>query len=188
MALTFESSTLPDVLLITPTVHQDGRGWFLEAYKVSEWVAFGVQAPFLQDNHSCSTCGTLRGLHFQRAPKAQAKLVRVIQGEIFDVAVDIRKGSPSFGQWVGATLSAENKQMIYVPVGFAHGFCVTSETAEVLYKVTEEYSPNHEEGIIWNDPDIAVLWPIRAPILSQKDRVYPRLKDRETSFTWKGVP
>jgi dTDP-4-dehydrorhamnose 3,5-epimerase len=159
----------------------------METYKTSEWAAFGVKEPFVQDNHSHSTRGTLRGLHFQKPPAAQAKLVRVIQGEIFDLAVDIRKGSPSYGQWVGATLSSENKQMLYIPVGFAHGFCVTSETAEVLYKVTADYSPEHEDGMIWNDPEITVPWPIRAPILSRKDESYPHLKNMETPFIWKGT-
>lgn len=186
MPFTFERCSIPDILIITPKIYPDSRGWFMETYKESEWITFGIKETFVQDNHSKSPYGALRGLHFQKPPVAQAKLVRVIQGEIFDVAIDIRKGSPSYGQWVSATLSSENKQMLYVPVGFAHGFCVTSETAEVLYKVTEEYSHQHEEGIIWNDPEIAVPWPIRAPILSEKDGDYPHLKDIETPFIWKG--
>jgi dTDP-4-dehydrorhamnose 3,5-epimerase len=187
MSFQFERSAIPDVLLATPKVHVDPRGWFMESHKFSEWSAYGVTEAFLQENHSYSTYGTVRGLHFQRPPKAQAKLVRVIQGAVFDVAVDIRKGSPTYGQWVGTTLSAENKRMIYVPAGFAHGFCVTSETAELIYKVTSEYAPNHEGGVIWNDPKIAIEWPIHAPVLSQKDEVYPLLAEMETPFVWKGI-
>jgi dTDP-4-dehydrorhamnose 3,5-epimerase len=187
VASTFERTAIPDVLLISPRVHLDERGWFMESYKASEWTAFGVQASFIQDNHSRSSYGTIRGLHFQRPPKAQAKLVYVVQGAIFDVAVDIRAGSPTYGRWVGATLSAENHQKLYVPVGFAHGFCVMSETAEVLYKVTNDYSPEHEGGILWNDPDIAVAWPVSTPILSKKDCAYPCLKTIEPFFIGKEI-
>jgi dTDP-4-dehydrorhamnose 3,5-epimerase len=159
----------------------------MESYKASAWGTFGITDAFVQDNHSYSTYGTLRGLHFQRPPKAQAKLVRVIQGAIFDVAVDIRKGSPTYGQWVGETLSAENQKMFYVPTGFAHGFCVISETAEVLYKVTAAYAPDREGGIPWNDPDLAIVWPIHTPVLSEKDGAYPPLAEIEPPFIWKGA-
>lgn len=185
MAFRFERLSLPDVILIEPNVHRDERGFFMEAYKFSEFAALGIQERFVQDNHSRSPRAVLRGLHYQRNPMAQGKLVRVLEGEIFDVAVDIRKGSPTYGRWVGMTLSAADKQMLYVPDGFAHGFCVLSETADVLYKVTREYSAGHDQGIIWNDPDIAIDWPIRDPIISKKDASHPRLKETDTGFVYK---
>ncbi len=182
MPLECERLSLPGVLLFIPTVHRDERGHFFESYKCSDFSHFGVREQFLQDNQSDSIYATLRGLHFQKPPKAQAKLVRALHGEIFDVAVDIRKGSPSYGRWVGVRLSSENKKMLYLPVGFAHGFCVISERAEVLYKVSEEYSPQHEGGMLWNDPDLAIEWPIPTPVLSKKDTVYPRLKEIDSPF------
>ena len=149
----------------------------MESYKYSEFFAFGIKERFVQDNHSRSKKGVLRGLHYQRHPKAQGKLVRVVVGEIFDVAVDLRLNSPTYGKWVGERLSAENKRMLYIPPGFAHGFCVLSEEAEVLYKTTEEYSPDHDAGIIWNDPEIGIDWPIERPILSPKDAALPMLRE-----------
>jgi dTDP-4-dehydrorhamnose 3,5-epimerase len=145
----------------------------METYKRSEFEAAGLTVTLVQENHSRSSAGTLRGLHYQREPKAQGKLVRVVRGEVFDVAVDIRKGSPTFGQWVGVTLSADNRKSIYVPPGFAHGFCVVSPDADVIYKTTEEYAPDHELGIPWNDPALGIDWPVAAPTLSERDRHWP---------------
>jgi dTDP-4-dehydrorhamnose 3,5-epimerase len=185
MPFQFERLSIPDVIVITPAVHRDERGFFMESYKWSEFAAAGIPERFVQDNRSKSGHAVLRGLHYQKIPKAQGKLMQVTQGEIFDVAVDIRKGSPAYGKWVGMKLTANNAQMLYVPAGFAHGFCVLSETAEVTYKVTDEYSPEHEAGIVWNDPDIAVAWPVTQPILSRRDADYPRLKGLDTGFVFK---
>jgi len=187
MPFQFKSLEIPGVILIEPQVFSDERGFFMEAYKYSEFASFGITERFVQDNHSRSKKGVLRGLHYQNPPKAQGKLVRVISGEIFDVAVDIRKGSPTFGKWVGIKLSAENKRMLYIPPGFAHGFCVLSDIAEVLYKTTEEFAPECEAGIIWDDPDIGIDWPIKTPILSPKDAKWPRLKDAVNGFVYQGV-
>jgi len=175
MTFQFQELRLPDVMLIEPRAYRDSRGFFMELYKASEFAANGIPQTFVQDNHSHSHRGVLRGLHFQERPKAQGKLVMALQGEIFDVAVDIRPDSPTFGQWVGQVLSAEKLRMLYVPAGFAHGFCVLSEEARVVYKVTEEYAPEHDRGIVWNDPDIGIQWPISEPILSPKDTQLPLL-------------
>jgi len=156
----------------------------METYKHSEFSAFGIKEHFLQDNHSRSAKGVLRGLHYQNPPKAQGKLVRVILGEVFDVAVDIRKGSPTYGRWVGVVLSSENKRLLYIPPGFAHGFCVLSDVAEVLCKVTEEYAPECEAGIIWNDPGIGIEWPIKHPIISSKDAQWPTLREAVNGFNY----
>ena len=180
MAFEFKKLSIPDVILVEPKVFDDERGFFLEGYKKSEFFANGIDVEFNQDNHSKSTKGVLRGLHYQLPPKAQAKLVRCIQGEIFDVAVDIRKNSPTFGKWVGEKLSAENKKMLFIPEGFAHGFVVLSETAELLYKASNEYSKEHDRGVLWNDKEISVEWGIDfEPILSEKDKHQPLLKDIE---------
>ncbi len=173
--------------MIIPKRFEDERGFFLESYKASEFEAQGIRAQFVQDNHSYSTQGVLRGLHYQRPPKAQAKLVRVLRGDIFDVAVDIRQGSPTYGQWIGATLSANDGRMLYVPCGFAHGFCVLSKEADVIYKVTAEYAPETEGGLLWNDPDIGIRWPIHSPDLAKKDTDYPLLKNSEVVFTYSGA-
>lgn len=170
---------LADVLMIEPDIFRDQRGFFLETYHERKYRAAGIPpapAIFVQDNHSRSTQGTLRGLHAQRR-HPQGKLVRVIQGEIFDVAVDIRRGSPTFKRWVGVYLSAEDFRQIYVPPGFAHGFCVLSEIAEVEYKCTDFYDPTDEFGIAWNDPEIGITWPLREPILSDRDRAAPSLAE-----------
>jgi dTDP-4-dehydrorhamnose 3,5-epimerase len=173
MPFIFEPTEIPDVVLIAPRVHGDARGFFMETYKRSEFAAAGIDVPLVQENHSRSSAGTLRGLHYQCEPKAQGKLVRVVRGEIYDVAVDIREGSPTFGRWVAATLSAENHKSLYVPPGFAHGFCVTADEAEVIYVTTEEYAPELEFGIAWNDPALAIAWPIAEPTLSPRDRRWP---------------
>jgi dTDP-4-dehydrorhamnose 3,5-epimerase len=160
---------LPGVLIFEPKVFGDSRGFFMETWNKQRYEEAGITGNFVQDNLSYSSYGVLRGLHFQN-PNAQGKLVYVIEGEVFDVAVDIRVGSPTFGQWVGVTLSSENKRQFYVPEGFAHGFCVTSETALFAYKCTYLYNPSAEGGILWNDPDIGIEWPIVNPILSDKDK------------------
>jgi dTDP-4-dehydrorhamnose 3,5-epimerase len=165
---------LPDILIIEPDVHIDGRGFFLETYHADRYRELGITDPFVQDNHSRSLAGTLRGLHLQtRHP--QGKLVRVIEGEIFDVAADVRRGSPTFGRWIGVTLSADNFKQCYIPPGFAHGFCVVSAVAQVEYKCTDVYDPSGEIGIAWNDPTLAIAWPVDHPLLSARDRQLPPL-------------
>ena len=170
---------LPDVLLIEPKVFGDERGFFLESWNERAFAAAGVRAAFVQDNHSRSARGVLRGLHYQlRQP--QGKLVRVVAGEVFDVAVDLRRASATFGRWTGARLSAENKRILWVPPGFGHGFLVLSESADFLYKTTDYYAPEDERVIAWNDPDLAIAWPLDgAPILSGRDAAAPRFRDAE---------
>lgn len=171
-AARFVPLDIPDVILIEPLVHADARGFFLESYQKQRFSAVGIAADFVQDNHSGSRRGSLRGLHYQ-IQQPQGKLVRVIAGEAFDVAVDLRRKSPTFGRWVGARLSAETKAQLWIPPGFAHGFLVLSEWAEVLYKATDYYAPNWERSLLWNDPAIGIAWPLPAgeePLLSDKDR------------------
>ena len=174
------STAIPDVKIYEPTVFGDDRGFFFESFnkKVFE-EATKTKHEFVQDNHSKSRKGVLRGLHYQLQPKTQGKLVRVIQGEVFDVAVDIRQSSPTFGKWVGIYLSAENKRQLWIPEGFAHGFLTISETAEFLYKTSDFYSPQHERSILWNDPDINISWPDIncAPALSTKDSTAMSFKE-----------
>ena len=167
------ATAIPDVLLITPKVHADERGFFYESFNQRTFHQLsGLNVSFVQENHSKSTLGVLRGLHYQNAPQAQAKLVRVVQGVVFDVAVDIRKGSATLGQWVGYELSAENKQQLWIPEGFAHGFLVLSETAELVYQGTSHYCAEAEMTIAWNDPDSGVDWGLKQePLLSDKDRL-----------------
>ena len=175
----FTRLEIPDVILIEPQVYEDERGFFYESYREDIFKNNGVNVHFVQDNHSKSNKGVLRGLHFQIAPKAQAKLVRVTRGEVFDVAVDIRPKSQTFGQYVGVTLSEENKKMLYVPEGFAHGFLVMRDNTEFIYKCSDCYSIEHERGIIWNDSQINITWPkLDIPyVLSEKDKKLPSLKD-----------
>lgn len=172
----FTPTALPDVIVVEPDVHRDARGFFLETYHREKYVAGGITATFVQDNHSRSVRGTLRGLHAQLA-RAQGKLIRVVEGEIHDVAVDIRRGSPTFGRSVGMRLTGEDFRQLWIPPGFAHGFCVLSGVAHVEYKCTELYDPAHEISILWNDPDLAIDWPIREPVVSEKDSRAPRLRD-----------
>jgi dTDP-4-dehydrorhamnose 3,5-epimerase len=174
--LKVEKSDLEGVLIIQPVVHSDPRGRFFESFQKERYREIGIKEEFVQDNQSVSQKNTIRGLHYRSAPE-QAKLVRVIRGEVFDVVVDIRKNSPTYGQWRGYTLSDTNYLQVYIPAGFAHGFCVLSETAEFLYKVSEYYSAEKEKGIMWNDPDINVDWPTANPVLSEKDKTNPALKD-----------
>lgn len=182
MAFTFTKLDIPDVLHIQPDVFGDDRGFFAEVFKQSAFTEAGINETFVQVNNSRSAQHVLRGLHYQKPPHAQAKLLMVAAGEIFDVAVDIRKSSPTFGQWVSATLSAVKKNMIWVPEGFAHAFCVTSETADVLYFVNREYAPDAERGIAWDDPELAITWPTDQPVLSDKDKVYPALAEATELF------
>jgi dTDP-4-dehydrorhamnose 3,5-epimerase len=186
MPFIFKRLEIPDVVLIKPKVFGDNRGFFMETYKYSEFKKNGIHYKFVQDNHSKSQKGVLRGLHYQLQPMEQGKLVRCIRGRIWDVVVDIRKGSPWYGKWVAVELSEENKLMLWVPPGFAHGFVALEDDTEVIYKVTKEYSPELERGIIWNDPDIGIKWPVENPILSNKDKNWPLLKNTENNFTYGG--
>ena len=172
---------LPEVLIIEPAAHRDDRGYFVETYHARRYAEAspGLGVTFVQDNQSRSVRGTLRGLHWQ-VEHPQGKLVRVLSGEIFDVAVDIRPDSPQFGQWVGVTITAESFRQVYVPPGFAHGFCVTSEIAEVEYKCTDFYTPPAERGLIWNDPEVGIEWPAVTPILSPRDQKHPTLAELRT--------
>jgi dTDP-4-dehydrorhamnose 3,5-epimerase len=175
---------IPEVLLVEPDVHRDARGFFLETYHAGKYRALGIDAVFVQDNHSRSGGGTIRGLHLQ-VRRAQAKLIRVIEGEIFDVAVDVRRGSPTFGKWVASTLSADSMVECFVPAGFAHGFAVTSATAQVEYKCTDFYDAADEVGIAWNDPSLNITWPVGRPVLSDRDAKNPLLSavaDRLPAF------
>ena len=169
-----ETTELPGVLILEPKVFGDARGFFLETWSERRYAEAGLPQTFVQDNLSFSARGVLRGLHYQH-PHAQGKLVYVLQGEVFDVAVDIRAGSPTFGRWVGATLSAENRRQLWIPPGFAHGFCVVSETALFAYKCTDYYAAEHEGSILWNDAELGIPWPIPEPTLSAKDAAAPRL-------------
>jgi len=178
---------LPDVRLIEPDIFEDHRGFFMETYNEAKFAELGIRCRFVQDNHSLSVeRGVLRGLHYQLPPRAQAKLVRVIRGEIYDVVVDLRRGSPTFGEWEGFVLSAENKRQLFVPRGFAHGFCTLAPNTEVIYKVDDFYAPELERGIAWNDPALGIDWPVDSPILSDKDRRYPPLAEAEFNFSYEG--
>jgi dTDP-4-dehydrorhamnose 3,5-epimerase len=182
MPFQFERLEIPDIILVTAKHFVDDRGFFLESYKQSEFADNGIPWTFVQDNRSHSAHRVLRGLHYQMQPRAQGKLVMALAGEIYDVAVDIRQGSPTYGRWVGATLSAERFNMLYIPVGYAHGFCILSERAEVLYKTTDEYAANLDRGIRWDDPQIGIDWPLADPILSAKDAQLPLLRDAANNF------
>ena len=170
-------TSLPGVLLLEPRVFADERGFFMETYHVERFRALGIDELFVQDNHSRSCRGVVRGLHYQE-PRPQGKLVRCVRGSVFDVAVDIRRGSPHYGEWFGAELSEENRRLLWIPAGFAHGFCATSDVADLVYKVTEIYDGSADRSIVWNDPDIGIEWPeIAEPLLSAKDAAAPRLRD-----------
>ncbi len=180
--MTVTETPLAGVLLVEPRVFGDARGFFCETYQADRYAEAGIPARFVQDNVSRSGRGTLRGLHFQAPPHAQAKLVSCLDGAVFDVAVDLRAGSPTYGQWFGAELTAENMRQMFVPAGFAHGFVVTSETALFSYKVSGLYAPHAEGSLAWDDPDVGVRWPVEVPVLSDKDRAAPRLADLATPF------
>ena len=182
MPFTFKRLSIPDVILVEPRSFSDDRGFFFESFKESDFFSNGIDKKFVQDNFSHSANGVIRGLHFQKAPKAQAKLVTVLKGKIFDVAVDIRKNSPTYGKWVSEILSGDAHNLLYVPEGFAHGFCVISDDADVLYKVSNEYSQEHERSIIWNDPKLDIQWPIKKPIISNKDNKLSLLENLDNDF------
>jgi dTDP-4-dehydrorhamnose 3,5-epimerase len=184
MPFEFRRLEIPEIILVEARRFGDERGFFMETYKASEFAAYGMPASFVQDNLSYSSHGVLRGLHYQLQPKGQGKLVMALTGRVFDVAVDIRRGSPTYARWVGQELSAESSSLLYVPPGFAHGFCVLSSTAHVLYKVTEEYAPELDRGLLWNDPEIGIAWPITDPVLSQKDAALPLLVDADNNFAF----
>jgi dTDP-4-dehydrorhamnose 3,5-epimerase len=178
-------SDLPEIILIEPKRVSDDRGWFSETYRKTEYAKHGIPFEFCQDNHSQSTTrGVLRGLHFQKEPASQGKLVRCLVGETFDAVVDIRKGSPTYRKWVSTNLSAENRYILWIPPGFAHGILTLTSITEIAYKVTSEYSPVHERSIRWNDPAIGINWPIANPILSKRDANAPLLDDSDNNFTW----
>lgn len=182
-----QSLSIPDIKLIVPTVHRDARGFFCETFSAHALGEAGIEADFVQDNHSLSVAkGVVRGLHFQTPPHGQGKLVRVVRGAILDVAVDIRKGSPTFGHHVAERLSADNFHQLWVPVGFAHGFATLEPNTEVVYKVTDYYAPDCDRGLAWDDPSLAIDWTIAAgaATLSEKDKKHPRLADLETPFTY----
>lgn len=179
MPFTFKRLVIPDIVLVEPKVFRDSRGFFVETYKRSDFMANGIREDFNQDNHSFSVKNVIRGLHYQLAPEAQGKLVTVIQGRVIDVAVDIRTGSPTFGKWIATELSDENHAMMYMPAGFAHGFLALSDTVHLVYKCTAEYNSRLDRGIRWNDPEINVAWGVSEPVVSEKDRALPLLRDAE---------
>ena len=184
MSFRFERLEIPEVVRITPTRYGDQRGFFEETYRASAFIEGGVPDVFVQDNHARSTRGVLRGLHFQAPPGAQAKLVRVVRGEVFDVAVDLRAGSPTFGSWVGGVLSGEDGDMLYVPRGFAHGYLCLSDTADLVYKVSAEFDADLDRGIAWDDASVGVEWPLSDPILSQRDQTLLRVDAITSPFQY----
>ena len=184
MSFEFEHLAIPDVILVRTKRFPDDRGFFVETYRRDNFKANGILEIFVQDNHSRSTRGVLRGLHYQKAPRAQGKLIQVIKGEIYDVAVDIRIGSPTYGQSIGIHLSEARSELLYVPPGFAHGFCVLSEVADFTYKCTDTYAPETYRGISWDDPDLDISWPIKNPILSTRDQNLPPLKEADNNFIY----
>jgi len=185
MPFTFKKLNLSDVILVEAKSFPDDRGYFKEIFKESSFIENEINTRFVQDNFSHSIKGVLRGLHFQKNPKAQAKLVTVLRGKIFDVAVDIRKDSPTYGKWVSEILSEQNHKLLYIPEGFAHGYCVLSDEADIFYKVNQEYSPEHDIGFIWNDPEVAIKWPMDNPLISDKDLKLPFLKNADNNFQYK---
>jgi dTDP-4-dehydrorhamnose 3,5-epimerase len=182
MSLAFEQLEIPGVLIVRPQRHRDERGYFAETYRASAFVDAGITATFVQDNLVRSTRGVLRGLHYQIPPAAQGKLVSVVHGRIFDVAVDLRVGAPSYAKWVGVDLDSENGELLWIPPGFAHGYVVLSDRADVLYKVTAEYVPDLDRGIRWDDPTLRIDWPIQDPIVSSKDTMQPTLERADNPF------
>ncbi len=177
---------IPDLVILEPKVFEDERGFFFESYNKAALAAHGIEIDFIQDNHAKSGAHVLRGLHFQKPPMDQTKLVRVTRGAVYDVAVDLRRGSPTYGRWFGVTLSAANFRQLLVPRGFAHGYLTLEPDTEFLYKVDNLYAPNLDGGVIWNDPELAIEWPVETPLLSAKDRELPRAADMEPVFEYKG--
>ncbi|MFH1037419.1 MAG: dTDP-4-dehydrorhamnose 3,5-epimerase [PVC group bacterium] len=185
MPFTFTEHEIPGVVMIEYRKFDDNRGYFMETFREKDFAAGGITLPFVQDNYSHSVRGVLRGLHYQQDPCAQGKLVLVLKGSVFDVGVDIRKGSPTYGKWIGEVLSAENRRMLYLPPGMAHGFCVLSEEVDFFYKVTADYAPETDRGIIWNDPEIGIAWPISDPILSEKDKKLPHFQKADNNYIYR---
>lgn len=183
MSFTFQALEIPGLVLVRPTRRQDARGFFVETYRASPFQEAGIGASFVQDNLARSAAGVLRGLHYQLPPRAQGKLVQVVRGEVFDVAVDLRKGAPTYGTWAGHTLSEASGEMLWIPPGFAHGYLVLGQGADVAYKVTAEYDPALDRGIRWDDPRVGIEWPTEDPVLSTKDRALPLLSGAENPFT-----
>jgi dTDP-4-dehydrorhamnose 3,5-epimerase len=179
MPFTCNKTSVDGLLIIEPVVFNDERGYFMESFKKSDFVHFGINVEFLQDNHSYSVKNVLRGLHYQKYPFAQAKLVRVLKGKVWDIAVDIRRDSPSFKKWIAVELSEDNKKMFYIPEGFAHGFLALSDDVHLMYKCSSEYSVKHDAGIRWNDPELNIPWPVKHPVISEKDINLPLLNDAE---------
>lgn len=186
--MNFIQTKLPGVIVVEPKVFGDHRGWFMESYSKKHFQDAGINIEFIQDNQSFSaTKGTLRGMHFQLNPKCQTKLVRCTRGSLYDVVIDIRKGSPTYGEWFGIELSAENKKQLLVPKGFAHGFMTLEDNVEIQYKCDELYAPEYDGGILWNDPEIGIEWPLNVvPVISEKDEKAPLLKDAKTNFVYEG--
>jgi len=183
MAFDFEKLEIPEVVLVRPTRHGDARGFFQESYRASAFVAAGIRDAFVQDNLARSTRGVLRGLHYQLPPAAQGKLVGVVRGRVFDVAVDLRVGAPTYGRWVGRTLDADSGELLWIPAGFAHGYVVLSDVADVGYKVTAEYAPELDRGVRWDDPAVGIAWPVTDPVVSSKDAAQPTLALAENPFS-----
>jgi dTDP-4-dehydrorhamnose 3,5-epimerase len=184
MSFTFRSLEIPGVVLVRSARHNDARGFFMETFRASSFQEAGITGPFVQDNLARSWQGVLRGLHYQLLPRPQGKLVQVLRGEVFDVAVDMRKGAPTFGRWVGQKLSGAADELLWIPPGFAHGYLVLTDSADLSYKVTAEYDAALDRGIRWDDPRVGVEWPVTHPVLSMKDRALPLLSDAENPFTW----
>lgn len=184
MPFTFKKLEIQEVILIEPKVFPDTRGYFAEIYKQADFSKLGISKPIAQINYSQSTKNVLRGLHFQKNPMAQGKLMQVISGEVFDVAVDIRQGSPTYGKWVGEVLSKDNLKILYIPEGFAHGFCVLSDTAIITYYCTNVYSPENERGFRWDDQAVKIKWPVSGPSISERDSKLPLLKSCDNNFTY----
>lgn len=184
MPFNFKKLEIPDVVLIEPVVFKDERGFFMETYHQENFRKAGITEVFVQDNHSHSQKGVLRGLHYQKEPMAQGKLVRCVRGSIYDVAVDLREGSPSCGKWVGMVLTEMSRLMLWIPKGFAHGYIALEDATEVLYKTDNLYSRSHERGIIWSDPQLGIKWPIHGPMVSRKDGQYPRFNDADHLFRY----
>jgi dTDP-4-dehydrorhamnose 3,5-epimerase len=183
MPFEFQPTELEGVVIVTPRMFPDERGEFAELYQHTAFATGGIDAQFVQVNYSKSKKNVVRALHYQLPPKAQGKLVQAAHGSVFDVAVDIRKNSPTYGKWVGVTLTAKERNMLYIPQGFAHGFCALEEDTELVYYCTEEYSPENERGVLWNDPAIGITWPVADPILSERDATYPTLEQAENTFS-----
>jgi dTDP-4-dehydrorhamnose 3,5-epimerase len=177
MPFTFRKTEIDGIVVIDPQLYGDQRGFFLEIYRESDFREWGIADVFVQDNHSFSVKGVIRGLHYQIPPRAQAKLIYVVQGSVWDVAVDVRRGSPTFAKFVSEELSDENRRMMYIPEGFAHGFCALSDSVHIIYKCTREFSPEHDSGIRWDDEEIGIDWPTDVPILSERDRNLPSLRE-----------